>query len=206
MILIFKKNIMKKTTLISLFLFVTLINLHSQVAFQTSSINNLTSSKEIIKNSKLEYGIDTQNNLKISSLAGPRIGFTIITPGEIADEIESNFITQYGWQWETRFADGEQVVGLIEWILLAGGMEKGLFLPSISSLMGIRSIHNYEFAVGPNLSVAGVGFVVAVGFNKKIGNLNMPFHFAFVPGKDSDMLGGLTGSRFSVMLGFNFEK
>ena len=39
--------------------------------------------------------------------------------------------TQYGWQWETRFADsGVSIVGLVEWVAFVGRMEKGMFLPS----------------------------------------------------------------------------
>ena len=26
------------------------------------------------------------------------------------------FISQYGWQWESRFADGGEIAGLVEWV------------------------------------------------------------------------------------------
>ena len=88
-------------------------------------------------------------NAQIQKLAGPRIGITLLTPGWSADIINegfdvddeaaykvgssgSAFISQYGWQLESRFADGEKVVGIVEWIALVGGIEKGLFLPSVS--------------------------------------------------------------------------
>ena len=133
--------------------------------------------------------------------------------------------TQYGWQWETRFADGYDVTGLVEWILLVGGIEKGLFLPSFSSLVGIRTSSNFEFAFGPNLSLSGVGAVVAIGKNFKVGELNLPVNIAFRPGiKRTKEFGGDTyydsntgelvttqrtteeynsGSLISLVIGFN---
>jgi len=164
------------------------------------------------------------SNAQIQHLKGPRIGVTLITPGWSADIINegfdydegsnyesgssgSAFVTQYGWQLESRFADGEKVVGIVEWIALIGGMEKGLFLPSVSSLVGLRSVDGYEFAAGPNLSLSGIGMVISAGYNFTFGNLNVPVNLAFVPGKsgawgDDDP----TGSRISLMAGFNLSK
>ena len=148
----------------------------------------------------------TNVSAQIDKLAGPRIGFTFIGAGPIADFINlkdidalsreegsngelhvfgdegSAFITQYGWQWETRFADGYDVTGLVEWIVLVGGMEKGMFLPSVSSLVGLRTSNNLEFAFGPNLSLSGIGAVLAIGYNFKIGEINLPVNIAFRPG------------------------
>ena len=144
-------------------------------------------------------------NAQTDKLSGPRIGFTFIGAGPVADFINTKdidalseegpdgyphvfgeegnaFLTQYGWQWETRFADGYDVTGLVEWIVLVGGMEKGLFLPSVSSLVGIRTSSNLEFAFGPNLSLSGIGAVLAVGYNFKIGEINLPINIAFRPG------------------------
>lgn len=137
---------------------------------------------------------------QIQQLSGPRVGITFLTNGEISEEIESNILTQYGWQWESRFTDGSEVAGLVEWVLVVGGMERGYFLPSLSSLVGVRNYQGFEFAVGPNLSLAGVGMVFTVGHNFKSGNLNLPVNFAFVPGRD-DM-----GSRFSILIGFNMNR
>ena len=166
---------------------------------------------------------------QIQKLAGPRIGMTIVTQGSTADfihkgfdyideenvklgETGSAFTTQYGWQWESRFADGGgDVVGIVEWIALVGGMEQGLFLPSISSVIGARTSTGLEFGVGPNLSLSGVGMLFAVGHNFKSGSLNMPVNLVYMPGKDidSNKFGGYTynsGARISLMVGFNLAK
>ena len=139
-------------------------------------------------------------NAQIEKLAGPRIGLTGIASGEISEELETNFLMQYGWQWESRFADGNEIAGLVEWVILVGGMEQGMFLPSVSSLVGLRSSSGFEFAAGPNLSIAGVGMAFSAGKNYTSGNLNLPVNFAFVPGVDG------TGSRFSILVGFNMNK
>ena len=146
-----------------------------------------------------------ESNAQIESLAGPRIGVVYITasPGSMwlngdidLDEIgdlppnydeivKGAFTTLYGWQWESRFAEGGDVTGIVEWVALAGGMERGKFLPSVSSLVGARTNSGFEFAIGPNLSLSGVGMVFGLGYNFKSGNLNMPVNIAFLPGRKS---------------------
>jgi hypothetical protein len=90
-------------------------------------------------------------------------------------------MSQYGWQWESRFADGGNVTGIVEWIALVGGMEKGMFLPSVSSMVGVRTAKGIEFAVGPNLSLGGIAMVIGAGYNFKFGKLNLPVNIVYVP-------------------------
>ena len=139
---------------------------------------------------------------QIEKLAGPRVGVTMITPGSFSsiirgdvsmfsDQVREEWtgstgkygaaITQYGWQWESRFADGGNVTGIVEWIALVGGMEKGYFLPSVSSMVGLRTDKGLEFAVGPNLSLGGIAMVFGAGYNFKFGKLNVPINIAYVP-------------------------
>ena len=95
--------------------------------------------KKLVFTIVLGLGLLTAN-AQIQQLAGPRIGMTLITAGSTADfihkgfdyvdeeenkigETGSAFTTQYGWQWESRFADGGgDVVGIVEWIALVGGI------------------------------------------------------------------------------------
>jgi hypothetical protein len=183
-----------------------------------------------------------QTNLdEVDKLSGPRFGVSYIGTGSTAQVLNrvntmdslsyanysgsaNTMTTQYGWQWETRFADtGGPVVGLVEWVALIAGMEKGLFLPSFSTLVGIRSDNGLEFATGPNLSGSGLGFVFALGYNYKKGDLNLPINIAFVPNKMgpssnsalSDLLNSSeyfetikeenTGYRITVSVGFNLK-
>lgn len=185
---------------------------------------------------------DVPENSQVNQMSGPRFGFTYVSEGsgaqflnrvhemdsaqynsEFGNGLPFTYTTQYGWQWETRFADtGGPVVGLVEWVALIGGMEKGLFLPSFSSLVGVRSEKGVEFATGPNLSTSGLGFVFALGYNYTKGDLNLPINIAFVPDKQGprnsalgDMLNASdyfeqirlreTGYRLTVSVGFNLR-
>lgn len=145
-------------------------------------------------------------NAQVEKLAGPRVGITMVTPGLLANILKKDVsffsdenreswegtslgehgsaMSQYGWQWESRFADGGQVTGIVEWIALVGGMEKGMFLPSVSSMVGLRTASGVEFAVGPNLSLGGVAMVIGAGYNFKFGKLNLPVNIAYVPNMD----------------------
>ena len=184
--------------------------------------------KKILLTLILGLGLLTAN-AQIQKLAGPRIGFTILTHGSSADFINDRgeayddvtnqeywtedqkiaFISQYGWQWESRFVDNGDVVGLVEWVVLVGGMEQGMFLPAVSSLVGVRTGSGFEVAGGPNLSLSGLGMVFTVGKNFQSGKLNFPVNIAFVPGKSSawgDDDNGPTGARISLILGFNMSK
>ena len=92
-------------------------------------------------------------------------------------------------------------------------MEQGKFLPSATSVIGARTDKGLEFGVGPNLSLSGVGMVFGVGYNFKSGNLNLPVNLVFMPGRkltgnryNGEEYKYNTGSRISIMLGFNMSK
>ncbi len=138
-------------------------------------------------------------------LSGPRLGFTIISQRLIDNlkeehqETISPFITQFGWQFETRIFTLENgTSGLFEFVPLVGGLEQGKFLPSLSALVGIRGAKGFEFGFGPNLSVGGAGLVLAAGTNFQSQGINFPVNVAFAPSKD--------GSRVSLLFGFNSRR
>ena len=143
---------------------------------------------------------EVQPSIKLS---GPRIGFTIIG-GKEADRLKEEhrinpFLTQFGWQFETRmFTTENGLSGLAEFVPLIGGLEQGKFLPSLNGLVGLRGKKGTEFGVGPNLSVAGVGLVFAFGTTFHSQGINFPLNLAVVPSND--------GVRFSLLFGFNSRK
>lgn len=180
---------------------------------------------------------------QIDNLSGPRIGAVFISAspassflrGDLAldqtgelppsydDFAKGSLTSLYGWQFESRFADGYNVTGIVEWIVLVAGMEKGKFLPSVSSMVGARLESGLEFAVGPNLSLAGVAMVFGIGYNFKAGDLNLPINLAIVPGRTQtqdpytfiDSEGVYTsvpefeyntGNRISITVGFNLNR
>ena len=208
--------------------------------------------KKIVFTIALGLGLLTAS-AQIQSLSGPRLGLVYISaspgssflngdirledtgdlPEDYNDIAKGALTTLYGWQWESRFADGGNVTGIVEWIALVGGLEKGKFLPSVSSMVGARTASGIEFAVGPNLSLSGIAMVFGMGYNFKSGNLNIPVNIAFVPGKKvtyskqeesqeryNELLDEWettiyqkgydidynSGNRFSITVGFNLSK
>ncbi|MDU0369749.1 hypothetical protein ACFPAF_05030 [Hymenobacter endophyticus] len=133
-------------------------------------------------------------------LSGPRLGFTLLAGG-VADkanrELNVNpFLTQFGWQFETRiFRMPNGTSGLLEIVPLIGGLEQGQFLPSLNALIGIRGPKGLEFGLGPNVSPAGAHIALAVGTSFRSNGINFPVNFAVVPGDG--------GARFSLLFGFN---
>jgi hypothetical protein len=141
--------------------------------------------------------------LKTVSLSGPRFGITALSDGVVQKLHERSIdvtssITQFGWQFEKEFySKAGGLAALNEFVVLAGGLEQGVVLPSVSWLVGLRSPGGAEFGIGPNVTPAGVALAIAGGVTFRSGALNVPMTFAFVPSKD--------GMRVSMLTGFNFR-
>jgi hypothetical protein len=141
------------------------------------------------------------------SLSGPRVGMTILGPdvvGRLRNDFDGNIrigqvISQFGWQKEKRFyANPDGLTGVSEFVFLIGGVEQGLFIPSLNWLTGVRTSKGVEFAVGPNLSPFGAGIAAATGVTFRKGDLNFPINFAAVRSQG--------GVRVSVLAGFNARR
>lgn len=173
--------------------------------------------------------------IKPKQFGGPRIGLTYLTPGTSADYLSSEgkdwTLVQFGWQFEGRLFTVGNTQGLIEFIPLIGGVEKGLFIPSANLLLGVRHSNNIdraiEFAIGPNLAVTRnyqrdvviqPGVVIGLGFTFIKGNVNFPVNLAFIPSvasihdvydystNTSSSKKFETGMRISLLVGFNYRK
>ena len=138
---------------------------------------------------------------KTISLAGPRFGITMLSDETLTQlhqhdiDLNSNTISQFGWQFEHEFyskQDGPTVLN--EWVLLLGGLDQGVAIPSLNWLVGLRTKEGAEFGIGPNITPAGVALAVAAGVTFRAGVINVPMTFAAVPSK--------YGTRVSVLTGF----
>jgi hypothetical protein len=126
----------------------------------------------------------------------------------LSDEIVASFaesielkpvISQFGWQFEKQFyaKDGRMAV-LNEWVLLFGGLDQGLAIPSLTWLVGMRTANGSEFGVGPNIGIGGVSLALAAGTTIRTGFLNVPMNVAVVPSRN--------GMRISFLTGFSTRK
>jgi hypothetical protein len=139
------------------------------------------------------------------SLSGPRFGATFLSDGivrKLKTEDGINVgaaVTQFGWQFEKQFystLNGPTAV--TEWVLLFGGLEQGVVLPSLSWMVGIRTKNGLEFGVGPNLTPVGAALALAAGTTFRAGVLNVPVNVAVVPSN--------SGVRVSVLSGFSVRR
>jgi hypothetical protein len=137
-------------------------------------------------------------------LSGPRFGVTALSDGVVQKLHEHAVdvhpvITQFGWQFERQFySNGSGVAALNEWVVLLGGTEQGVVLPSLSWLVGVRTREGTEFGVGPNVTPVGVALAFAAGVTVRTGFLNVPMNIAVVPSK--------AGTRISFLTGFTIRR
>lgn len=135
-------------------------------------------------------------------LSGPRVGVTFLSDGivrKLRDDRDLDFgslVSQFGWQFEKRLSSSDTgLTPVSEWVVLVGGLERGVPLPSVTWLVGLRTRNGAEFGVGPNVTPVGVALAVAAGVTLRSGSLNFPVNLAVVPSK--------SGMRVSLLAGFN---
>ncbi len=139
------------------------------------------------------------------NLSGPRLGFTVLSQ-DLVDKVReehgnelSPLVSQFGWHQEQRmFVLDNGMTGLSEWILLAGGFEQNLLIPSLSWLIGVRTGKGMELGMGPNINPMGTSLVMAYGMTFEQGGVNFPVNVALSHNKD--------GARLSLITGFSWRK
>jgi hypothetical protein len=98
------------------------------------------------------------------NLSGPRMGITTFT-GEFRQILVSKpenggfdmipYMYQFGFQFEKMYLNQGNFQALFEFIPMITGLDQSVLRPSLTILNGIRhNLWGYEFAVGPNISVA----------------------------------------------------
>ena len=134
------------------------------------------------------------------SLSGPRFGFTALSDGNVEElkkhdiKVDSA-ISQFGWQFERQFYSKQAGPTVLnEWVVLVGGLDQGVAIPSVSWLVGVRTREGAEFGIGPNLTPGGAALVLSAGVTFRAGVVNIPMNFAVVPSKH--------GTRVSMLTGF----
>ena len=137
--------------------------------------------------------------------SGPRFGVTWLGT-QLTDTLRERhgvdvapIVTQFGWQFEKQFASLEGgPVALNEFVLLVGGLDQGVFMPSLTWLVGIRTPGDFEFGVGPNATPLGVALAISSGMTFRMGALAVPINMALVPSRH--------GVRASMLTGFNIYR
>lgn len=135
--------------------------------------------------------------------AGPRFGVAYLTRGSQTARTEgkpfSPLTSLFGWQFEHPFDLGPESPTLVtELVLLAGGLEQNVFLPSATWLVGLRHTNGFEFGVGPTLTASGSQLAFAAGVTEKFGTVNVPVNVAVAPAR--------VGVALSLTAGFNMRR
>jgi len=139
-----------------------------------------------------------------AGLSGPRVGATFLTT-RMRDKLLADHnmkvgavISQFGWQFERQFLGNDGgPTAVSEWVVMVGGLDQGVFLPSLTWIVGIRTPGGQEIGVGPNATPAGVALAIAAGVTTRAGSMNIPFNVAIVPSQN--------GVRMSVLTGFTMR-
>ena len=135
--------------------------------------------------------------------SGPRLGVAYLTRGsETARNLGKNFsnpTSLFGWQIEHPFPlDSMPVTVMTELVVLVGGLEQNLVLPSATWLIGVRQRNGVEFGVGPTVTGSGTQLAFAAGVTRRFGSVNVPVNVAVAPAR--------VGMALSVTAGFNTRR
>ena len=150
-----------------------------------------------VASAQVQGNVITRNAIRLS---GPRVGVTMFS-GPAADSLKNRLdigpvISQFGWQFERRmFQVQGGMTGVHEFLILVGGLDKGVALPSATWLLGVRGASGMEIGVGPNVSIAGLALAAGAGINVQSGGVNFPINFGVASSK--------YGLRTSMFVGFN---
>jgi hypothetical protein len=67
---------------------------------------------------------------------------------------EQPFMFIFGYQQEVQYLNSGKYQALFEFVPAVIGLDKGLFIPSLSLMNGLRNnVSGWEFAIGPNVTV-----------------------------------------------------
>lgn len=158
---------------------------------------------------------------RVEIVYGPRVGVSCIVadPEKFDESVQKIFpdgdreyfpvITQFGLNVEQRIRLGNtQSHFAFQEVLLLGGLDQNIVIPSLSVLIGFRSHVGLEFGLGPNVSMKksaegpsiGLSVVYAAGWTFSFEDVFVPVNIAIVP-TPSDK-----SPRITLLTGFNFKK
>ena len=112
---------------------------------------------------KHEADLVDKPNVRKLNLSGPRFGVSMLT-GQNAAILAapknkggfdiSPLMTQFGYHTEARYLNTGNVMALVEFFGLSGGMEQQKFIPSLSIINGFRwKKSKWEFGFGPTFNI-----------------------------------------------------
>ena len=157
---------------------------------------------------------------RVAVVVGPRVGATyvIVDQPTFNSGVQAVFpdtgrqyfpvLSQFGVNIEQRIRlGGTQSHFVFQEVVLLGGLDQNIYMPSASVLIGFRSRAGLEFGLGPNFSLTtndgsvglGITVVYAVGWTFSFQEVYVPVNFAIAPTPKDGRI------RLTLLTGFNFN-
>jgi hypothetical protein len=163
---------------------------------------------------------EQEETKRLEIVYGPRVGVTWVTTSRQdfdagiqgvfpADREYFPIFTQFGFNLEQRIRLGNtQSHFAFQEVLILGGLDQNIILPSLSVMIGFRSRIGLEFGLGPNMAMkrspegAGIDLSVAysLGWTFSFEDVFVPVDLAVIPTPSDG------NPRITLLTGFNFKK
>jgi len=177
------------------------------------TINKIRMSTAIVMMLAMGAAIHAENVWdRIDIVFGPRVGFCFMTISAEAFTEQLNrvpmfnresyipFTSQFGLSFEQRILLGTTKSHFVfEEVVLVGGVDQSVAIPTASLLLGYRSDFGLELGLGPVWSLSGLSVVYSVGWTFVFSDVYVTINIAFVP----DFTYG--HHNINVFTGFNFN-
>jgi len=163
---------------------------------------------------------EPEKTKRLEIVYGPRVGVTWVATSRQdfdaaiqgvfpADREYFPIFTQFGFSLEQRIRLGTtQSHFAFQEVLILGGLDQNIIMPSLSVMIGFRSRIGLEFGLGPNVSLKrspegpGVDLSVAysLGWTFSFEDVFVPVDIAVIPTPSDGK------ARITLLTGFNFKK
>jgi hypothetical protein len=144
-------------------------------------------------------------------IIGPRVGVSYVAtdPESFTETVELIYWNEgrgyvpvtslFGIIAEQRILLGETASHFaFQEVVLVSGLEQSIALPSASLLIGYRDASGFEIGFGPNVTLSGIGVVVAIGYTIDYRGVYVPIDLSCViPSRERP-------AQFAFTTGFNF--
>lgn len=128
---------------------------------------------------------------------GPRFGLTLLGRGLEAElsargyDVGNQYV-ELGWQFERRFGRAP-ITPVASLLLLAGGLDRGVLLPSATGQVSLRTPSGFGLGIGPTVGVTGAGLAAAL-------TISPPGRPEWV--STASLFTSPDGARLSLLVGF----
>jgi hypothetical protein len=130
------------------------------------------------------------------SFLGPRAGVSVVPASTRGDVSTGTVNSLFGWVVDVRYSSQRNFEGYAEAGIFVEGVERGVLYPETWGYFGIRQKAGFGLAVGPSLSVYGLGLGIAPSYSFRVDRIMIPLTFNTVL-TDGDV-------RHQLHIGFSY--